>query len=90
MPAASPVCPIALPAPCASSPPSLLLPSTSTQLTHHSRALPPRSRSLMCHLRPGEDLEKELTDKLKPEELKALLASAHKPNYTVQVGAAGR
>ncbi len=43
----------------------------------------------MCHLRPGEDLEKELTDKLKPEELKALLASAHKPNYTVQVGGAG-
>ncbi|KAL4421269.1 hypothetical protein ABPG75_010560 [Micractinium tetrahymenae] len=43
------------------------------------------SRSLMCHLRPGEDLEGELTGKLKPEELKALLASAHKPNYTVQV-----
>lgn len=44
------------------------------------------SRSLMCHLRPGEDLEKELTGKLKPEELAALLASAHKPNYTCQVG----
>ncbi|PSC76825.1 UPF0187 chloroplastic [Micractinium conductrix] len=43
------------------------------------------SRSLMCHLRAGEDLEKELKDTLGPEELKALMASAHRPNYTVQV-----
>ena len=46
---------------------------------------PARSRSLMCHLRPGEDLRAELKDTLKPEELEALLASAHRPNYVVQV-----
>lgn len=43
------------------------------------------SRSLMCHLREGENLEAELKDTLKPQELKALLASAHRPNYTCQV-----
>ncbi|PRW33726.1 UPF0187 chloroplastic [Chlorella sorokiniana] len=43
------------------------------------------SRSLMCHLRPGEDLRVELKDTLKPEELEALLASTHRPNYVVQV-----
>jgi predicted membrane chloride channel (bestrophin family) len=42
-------------------------------------------RSLMCHLRPGEDLRAELEGKLKPEELEALLSSAHRPNYTCQV-----
>ncbi|KAI7836516.1 hypothetical protein COHA_009617 [Chlorella ohadii] len=42
-------------------------------------------RSLMCHLRPGEDLRAELEGKLKPEELDALLKSAHRPNYTCQV-----
>jgi hypothetical protein len=40
----------------------------------------------MCHLRAGEDLEKELTGKLLPAELSALLASAHRPNYCMQVG----
>jgi predicted membrane chloride channel (bestrophin family) len=39
----------------------------------------------MCHLRAGEDLEKELTGKLLPAELSALLASAHRPNYCMQV-----
>ncbi|KAL4435491.1 hypothetical protein ABPG77_006253 [Micractinium sp. CCAP 211/92] len=43
------------------------------------------SRSLMCHLRPGENLEAELKDTLPPHELKALLASTHRPNYVVQV-----
>lgn len=43
------------------------------------------SRSLMCHLRPGENLEEELTATLPAHELKALLASAHRPNYVVQV-----
>jgi hypothetical protein len=43
------------------------------------------SRSLMCHLRPGENLEAELKNVLPPNELSALLASAHRPNYCVQV-----
>ena len=43
------------------------------------------SRSLMCHLRPGENLEAELKDILPEHEIKALLASAHRPNYVCQV-----
>ena len=43
------------------------------------------SRSLMCHLRPGENLEAELKDILPQHEIKALLASAHRPNYVCQV-----
>ena len=48
-------------------------------------SLPRCSRSLMCHLREGENLEAELRDTLRPEELRALLASTHRPNYTCQV-----
>ncbi|EFN57136.1 hypothetical protein CHLNCDRAFT_34835 [Chlorella variabilis] len=43
------------------------------------------SRSLMCHLRGGEDIESELAGVLTPRELDALKASAHRPNYCVQV-----
>ncbi|PSC69999.1 low-CO2 inducible [Micractinium conductrix] len=43
------------------------------------------SRSLMCHLRPGENLEEELKETLPAHELKALLSSTHRPNYVVQV-----
>lgn len=42
-------------------------------------------RSLQCHLRAKENLERELLGKLPPHELKALLAATHRPNYTVQV-----
>ncbi|KAI7843435.1 hypothetical protein COHA_002913 [Chlorella ohadii] len=42
------------------------------------------SRSLMCHLRSDEDLYRELSTKLKPQELEALMSSSHRPNYTVQ------
>ena len=39
----------------------------------------------MCHLRPGENIEEEVKDILKPEEVKALAASTHRPNYCMQV-----
>ena len=39
----------------------------------------------MCHLRGGEDIESELAGVLTPRELDALKASAHRPNYCVQV-----
>jgi predicted membrane chloride channel (bestrophin family) len=42
-------------------------------------------RALMCHLRPGENIEEEVKDILKPEEVKALVASTHRPNYCMQV-----
>lgn len=40
----------------------------------------------MCHLRQGEDLEKELAGTLSPAELAALLAAKHRPNFCTQVG----
>ena len=41
-------------------------------------------RALMCHLRPGENIEEEVKDILLPEEVKALAASTHRPNYVMQ------
>ncbi len=41
----------------------------------------------MCHLRPGEDIRAEVKDILLPEEVDALVASTHRPNYCMQVGA---
>ena len=50
-----------------------------------ARPSPPAcSRSLMCHLRADEDLYHQLATKLEPEELEALMASTHRPNYCVQ------
>jgi len=43
----------------------------------------------MCHLRAGENLERELLGKLPPQELQALLSATHRPNFTVQVGRGG-
>ncbi|PSC67432.1 UPF0187 chloroplastic [Micractinium conductrix] len=43
------------------------------------------SRSLMCHLRAGENLERELLGKLPESELRALLTATHRPNFTNQV-----
>lgn len=44
----------------------------------------PCSRSLQCHLRAGENLERELLGKLPPKELQALLSSTHRPNFCKQ------
>lgn len=65
------------------------IPNPSFQPFHHPHhpncsPLPPCSRVLMCHLRSDEDVEKELTGKLRDDELKALLASTHRPNYIMQ------
>jgi hypothetical protein len=38
----------------------------------------------MCHLRPNENIAEEVKDILKPEEVKALVASTHRPNYCMQ------
>lgn len=43
----------------------------------------PRPDELQC---PRLPLQAELKDTLPPHELKALLASTHRPNYVVQVG----
>ncbi|KAL4425222.1 hypothetical protein ABPG75_009238 [Micractinium tetrahymenae] len=42
-------------------------------------------RSLQCHLRAGENLERELLGKLPPKELQALLNATHRPNFCKQV-----
>lgn len=39
----------------------------------------------MCHLRAGENLERELLGKLPESELRALLTATHRPNFTNQV-----
>ncbi|KIY95575.1 hypothetical protein MNEG_12386 [Monoraphidium neglectum] len=49
------------------------------------RWTPAFSRSLMTHLRKGEDLREELKDILRPHELDSLLMSTHRPNYCLQV-----
>ncbi|DBA95288.1 hypothetical protein WJX82_004901 [Trebouxia sp. C0006] len=43
------------------------------------------SRTLMCHLREDEDLAKVLEGTLRPEEIKQLMSSAHRPNYILLV-----
>lgn len=44
------------------------------------------SKCLMCHLRKGDDLVKELENVgLKPHEIEAVLKSTHRPNYALQV-----
>lgn len=40
---------------------------------------------LMCHLRESGSVQQELQDLLAPEELRALLASAHRPNFAIQM-----
>ncbi|EFN53823.1 hypothetical protein CHLNCDRAFT_32075 [Chlorella variabilis] len=57
-------------------------PELRSMLVRWSIAYP---RALMCHLRPGENIEEEVKDILKPEEVKALAASTHRPNYCMQV-----
>lgn len=49
-----------------------------------------RRRSLQCHLRAGENLERELLGKLPPKELQALLAATHRPNFCKQARATRR
>lgn len=50
------------------------------------RWVPAFSKCLMCHLRKGDDLKLELeTVGLLPHEVEAVLASAHRPNYALQV-----
>lgn len=50
--------------------------------TRWARAFP---IAMMVHLRPGEDLRKELKDVLKPEELDLLEASPHRPNTVLMM-----
>lgn len=40
--------------------------------------------SMMCHLRAGEDIEKELKDKLTDAELAYLVSTPHRPNTVLQ------
>ena len=40
--------------------------------------------SMMCHLRAGEDIEKELKDKLTDAELAYLISTPHRPNTVLQ------
>ncbi|GAB4823046.1 hypothetical protein N2152v2_010092 [Parachlorella kessleri] len=49
------------------------------------RWVPAFSKALMCHLRKGEDLSKELEGILLPHEVKAVLQASHRPNYILQV-----
>ncbi|KAL4434404.1 hypothetical protein ABPG75_000845 [Micractinium tetrahymenae] len=56
----------------------------------HLRALllrwaPAFSKSLMCHLRKGEDLRQELEGLLLPHEIEGLMQAQHRPNYVLQV-----
>ncbi|KAI3425146.1 hypothetical protein D9Q98_008917 [Chlorella vulgaris] len=57
-------------------------PELRSMLVRWSAAYP---RALMCHLRPNENIAEEVKDILKPEEVKALVASTHRPNYCMQV-----
>ncbi|KAI8476730.1 MAG: Bestrophin, RFP-TM, chloride channel-domain-containing protein [Monoraphidium minutum] len=49
------------------------------------RWTPAFSRSLMCHLRKGEDLREELANILLPHEVDSVLMATHRPNYCLQV-----
>ncbi|GAB4816433.1 hypothetical protein N2152v2_003479 [Parachlorella kessleri] len=49
------------------------------------RWVPAFSKSLMCHLRPGEDIRKELEGILLPHEIEGVVKSTHRPNYVLQV-----
>lgn len=49
------------------------------------RWAPAFGKSLMCHLRKGEDLRQELEGILLPHEIDGVLRAQHRPNYVLQV-----
>ncbi|PSC75582.1 UPF0187 chloroplastic [Micractinium conductrix] len=49
------------------------------------RWAPAFSKTLMCHLRKGEDLREELEGILLPHEIEGVLRASHRPNYVLQV-----
>lgn len=49
------------------------------------RWVPAFSKALLCHLRKGEDLRKELEGILTPTEIEGVMQATHRPNYVLQV-----